>query len=62
MSSWSKTAVATAQSRRAPPEAGARRCFYNRPGRCCGYCDFLPVCLGDDEIVRETLVQVAPRT
>jgi hypothetical protein len=36
--------------------------FYKRPGKWCGYCDFLPVCLGDDGTVRETLVQVAPRT
>jgi len=36
--------------------------FYKRPGKWCGYCDFLPVCLGDQEKVRETLVQVAPRS
>jgi CRISPR/Cas system-associated exonuclease Cas4 (RecB family) len=35
--------------------------FYKRPGRWCGYCDFLPVCLGDEQKTRETLVQVAPR-
>jgi RecB family exonuclease len=34
--------------------------FYQRPGRWCSYCDFLPVCLGDEKQVRETLVQVAP--
>lgn len=22
--------------------------FYQRPGRWCSYCDFLPVCLGDE--------------
>jgi putative RecB family exonuclease len=36
--------------------------FYKRPGRWCGYCDFLPVCLGDQEKVDETLVQVALRS
>lgn len=35
--------------------------FYQRPGRWCGYCDFLPVCLGDEQRVRDTLVQVAPQ-
>ena len=35
--------------------------FYKRPGRWCSYCDYLPVCLWDQEKVRETLVQVAPR-
>ncbi len=36
--------------------------FYKRPGKWCGYCDYLPVCLGDEEKVRETLVQVTPRS
>ena len=36
--------------------------FYQRPGRWCSYCDFLPVCLGDQQKVHETLVQVAPRS
>jgi RecB family exonuclease len=36
--------------------------FYKRPGRWCGYCDYLPVCLGDQKEVQETLVQVAPRS
>jgi len=36
--------------------------FYQRPGRWCSYCDYLPVCLGDKNKIRETLVQVAPRT
>ncbi|MBX3024683.1 PD-(D/E)XK nuclease family protein [bacterium] len=35
--------------------------FYKRPGRWCSYCDFLPLCLGDQAKVEETLVQVAPR-
>lgn len=35
--------------------------FYKRPGKWCGYCDYLPVCLGDQQKVSETLVQVAPR-
>ncbi len=33
--------------------------FYKRPGKHCGYCDFLPVCLGDDNKVQETLVKIA---
>jgi len=36
--------------------------FYKRPGKWCVYCDYLAVCLGDQEKVRETLVQVAPRS
>ena len=35
--------------------------FYQRPGRWCSYCDFLPVCLGDEHRIRDTLVQVAAR-
>ncbi len=35
--------------------------FYKRPGKWCGYCDFLAVCLGDEVKVRETLMQVTPR-
>lgn len=35
--------------------------FYKRPGRWCSYCDFLPVCLGDQAKGEETLVRVAPR-
>ena len=35
--------------------------FYKRPGKWGGYCDYLPVCLGDQGKVRETLVQVAPQ-
>jgi len=38
-------------------EIAARR-FYKRPGRWCSWCDFLPVCLGDSQKVRETLVQI----
>ncbi len=34
--------------------------FYQRPGRCCSYCDFLPMCLGDERKVQDTLVRVAP--
>lgn len=30
--------------------------FYKRPGKWCSYCDFLPVCMGDDRKVSETLV------
>lgn len=36
--------------------------FYKRPGKWCGYCDYLPMCLGDLQKVKETLVQVAPRS
>ena len=32
-----------------------------RPGKWCGYCDYLPVCMGDQQKIQETLVQVAPR-
>lgn len=35
--------------------------FYKRPGRWCSYCDFLPLCLGDQAKAEETLVRVAPR-
>jgi CRISPR/Cas system-associated exonuclease Cas4 (RecB family) len=34
--------------------------FYKRPGKWCSYCDYLPVCLGDEQRTRDTLVQVAP--
>ena len=30
----------------------------SRPGKHCGWCDFLPVCLGDRNTVEETLVQI----
>jgi hypothetical protein len=30
--------------------------FYKRPGRWCGWCDFLPVCLGDTKKAEEALV------
>jgi RecB family exonuclease len=33
--------------------------FYKRAGKHCGYCDFLPVCLGDEKTARETLVRIA---
>jgi len=36
----------------------AARKFYKRPGRHCGYCDYLPVCLGDKKKARETLVKI----
>lgn len=32
--------------------------FYKRPGKWCGWCDYLPVCLGDQRRIRETLIQV----
>jgi RecB family exonuclease len=33
--------------------------FYKRTGKHCGYCDFLPVCLGDEKKAQETLVKIA---
>src|SRR3989454_1481117 len=33
--------------------------FYKRPGKHCGYCDFLPVCLGDAKKAQETLVRIS---
>lgn len=33
--------------------------FYKRPGKHCGYCDFLPVCLGDRKKAQETLLKIA---
>ncbi len=32
--------------------------FYRRPGRWCSYCDYLPVCLGDEALAERTLVKV----
>jgi predicted RecB family nuclease len=32
--------------------------FYKRIGKHCGYCDFLPVCLGDNKKAQETLVRI----
>ncbi len=34
--------------------------FYKRPGRWCGYCDFLPVCLGDERKAEQTLAPACP--
>jgi len=34
------------------------RVFYKRPGPHCSYCDFLPVCLGDQKQVEVTLTRV----
>lgn len=36
----------------------AGRQFYKRPGKWCAYCDFLPICLGDHEQAKKTLIQV----
>lgn len=36
--------------------------FYQRPGRWCSYCDFLPVCLGDQRKVQDTLMRVTPHS
>jgi CRISPR/Cas system-associated exonuclease Cas4 (RecB family) len=35
----------------------ASRKFYKRPGKHCGYCDFLSVCLGNMKEAQETLVR-----
>lgn len=32
--------------------------FYKRSGMWCGWCDYLPVCLGDKKRVEEALVRV----
>lgn len=32
--------------------------FYKRPGKWCTWCDYLPVCLGDEKQVRQTLMRV----
>ena len=34
--------------------------FYKRPGKWCSYCDFLPVCVGDQAKARERLVRIDP--
>lgn len=31
--------------------------FYKRPGKWCSYCDFLPMCLGDQKKARATLME-----
>ena len=36
----------------------ARQSFYKRSGKWCSYCDYLPVCMGDQKKVQETLVQI----
>ncbi len=36
--------------------------FYKRPGRWCGYCDFLPVCMGNQAKADETLVRAPLRS
>lgn len=33
--------------------------FFKRPGLWCSWCDYLPVCLGDEEKAKETLIQIA---
>jgi len=32
--------------------------FYKRPGKWCAWCDYLPVCAGDVQTAKETLVQI----
>ncbi len=33
--------------------------FYKRPGKWCAWCDFLPVCLGDQRKAEQTLLKAA---
>lgn len=33
--------------------------FYLRPGKHCAWCDYLPICLGDEKAVEETLESVS---
>lgn len=32
--------------------------FYKRPGKHCAWCAFLPLCLGDEKKIQETLVKM----
>lgn len=32
--------------------------FYKRPGKWCAWCDYRPVCMGDAQTARETLIQI----
>jgi CRISPR/Cas system-associated exonuclease Cas4 (RecB family) len=32
--------------------------FYKRPGKWCAWCDYRPVCVGDEQAARETLIQI----
>jgi PD-(D/E)XK nuclease superfamily protein len=32
--------------------------FYKRSGKHCSYCDFLPMCLGDEKKTQETLMRI----
>jgi RecB family exonuclease len=32
--------------------------FYKRPGQWCSSCDYLPICLGDDQKAKQTLIKV----
>lgn len=32
--------------------------FYKRPGKWCTWCDYLPVCTGDQNKTREDLIQI----
>lgn len=34
--------------------------FYRRPGRWCAYCDYLPICTGDEHAASETLIRINP--
>jgi len=32
--------------------------FYKRPGKWCSWCDYVPVCVGDEQKTNQTLVQI----
>lgn len=32
--------------------------FYKRPGKWCSWCDYLPVCMGDKQKAKQTLVRI----
>lgn len=36
----------------------AQERFYKRSGKWCSYCDYLPVCVGNQKKAKETLVQI----
>ena len=34
-------------------------CFYKRPGKQCGWCDYLPVCTGNTQATKQSLVRLS---
>jgi hypothetical protein len=32
--------------------------FYRRPGKRCSWCDYLPVCAGDEAAAPDTLIEI----